>query len=101
MAVRAVAAAQAEENGRKNKRKRKSEPGCARWTAAERILTLVVVVDGNEQVGLPSLVQETIFRAGSRRTWHGSFRSSLVWLASADSNPSPLFCIYSVQKESS
>lgn len=52
MAVRAVPAAQAEENGRKKKRERKSESGCARWTAAERILTLVVIVDGSEQVGL-------------------------------------------------
>lgn len=51
MAVRAVPAAQAEENGRK-KRARNSKPGCVRWTAAERILTLVVVVDGNGQVGL-------------------------------------------------
>ena len=28
---------------------------------------MVVVVDGNEQVGLPSLVEEAIFRAGSHR----------------------------------
>ena len=53
MAVRAVPAAQAEENRRKKKRKRKSQPGCTQWGAAERILTLVVVDDGNEQVGLP------------------------------------------------
>jgi len=60
------------------KRGKKNEPGCARWTAAERILTLVVVDDGSEQVGLPPLVEEAIFRAGPRVTCHGSLRSSLV-----------------------
>lgn len=52
----------------KKKGERKSEPDCARWTAAGRILTLVVVVDGSEQVGLPSPIEEAIFRAGSRGT---------------------------------
>jgi hypothetical protein len=88
------------EEKRTKRRERKSEPGCARWTAAERILTLVVVVDGSEQVGIPSLVEEAIFRAGSRRTWHGSLRSSLVWPTPAEQPiPTVLICIHSVQKE--
>lgn len=39
---------------------------------------MVVVVDGNEQVGLPSPVEEAIFRAGSRGTHPGSPRLSLM-----------------------
>jgi len=60
------------------KKGKKNELDCAQWTAAERIQTLVVVVDDNEQVGFPPLVEEASFRAGSRVTCHGSLRLSLV-----------------------
>ena len=57
-----------------------------RW--GERILTLVVVVDGNEQVGLCPLKEEALFRAGSRMIWHGSLRrSSLVAGLSGTAHP--------------
>ena len=83
MAVCAVPVLHAEKIERK-KRERKSKLGCARWTAAEGILTLVVVVDGNEQVGLPSLVEEAIFRAGSHRPCHGSLRLLIPWVGPSD-----------------
>ena len=68
--MHAVPAAQATENGRKNREEKLS--GAARDEQLRRgILTLVDVVDGNEQGGLPPLVEESIFRVGLRRARAG------------------------------